>query len=320
MAVAAALLRRALSALSAMGAWVALVVTALAWTALPALAQQGLLPVPALTARVIDQTQTLDSAQRSGLEAKLAAFEQRKGSQIVVLMVPTTAPEDIASYTQRVGDAWKIGRKGVGDGLLVVVAKNDRAMRIATAKALEGAVPDLAASRIIDEEMKPRFRNNDFAGGLNAALDRLIGLVDGEPLPEPSRASNGASGGSSDDEGIFGFLQHFGVFLFVGVFVGAPIVRAMLGKKLGTVVVGGGVGVIVFFITASIAIAVIAGLVALVLTLFAAAGLPGGGGGRGGGGGGWSSGGGGGFSSGSGGGFSSGGGGNFGGGGASGNW
>ncbi|SFQ48429.1 uncharacterized protein SAMN05216567_11741 [Variovorax sp. OK605] len=307
----AALLRRALAAL---------VVTGLAWAALPALAQ-GLLPVPALTARVIDQTQTLDGAQRSGLENKLATFEQRKGSQIVVLMVPTTAPEDIASYTQRVGDAWKIGRKGVGDGLLVVVAKNDRAMRIATAKALEGAVPDLAASRIIDEEMKPRFRNNDFAGGLNAALDRLIGLVDGEPLPAPSRSGGGNAGSQNNDDGesAFDFLKHFGVFLFVGVFMGAPIVRAILGKKLGTVVVGAGVGLLVFVITASIAIAVIAGVVALVVTLFEAAGRSGGGGGGGfssGGGGGWSSGG----SSGGGGGFSSGGGGNFGGGGASGNW
>jgi len=303
----AALFRRALAAFF---------LTAFAWAGLPALAQ-GLLPVPALTARVIDQTQTLDSAQRNGLETKLAAFEQRKGSQIVVLMVPTTAPEDIASYTQRVGDTWKIGRKGVGDGLLVVVAKNDRAMRIATAKTLEGAVPDLAAIRIIDEEMKPRFRQNDFAGGLNAAVDRLIGLVDGEPLPAPSRDTGESSGYGND--GIFGFLQHFGLFLFVGVFIGAPIVRAILGKKLGTVVVGGGVGLVVFLITASIAIAAIAGVIALVITLVAAAGRPGGGGGgwsSGGGGGGWSSGG----SSGGGGGFSSGGGGNFGGGGASGNW
>ncbi|MGJ7615496.1 MULTISPECIES: TPM domain-containing protein [unclassified Variovorax] len=312
--MAAALFRRALAAFC---------LAALSWAGLPALAQ-GLLPVPALTARVIDQTQTLDSAQRNGLETKLAAFEQRKGSQIVVLMVPTTAPEDIASYTQRVGDAWKIGRKGVGDGLLVVVAKNDRAMRIATAKTLEGAVPDLAAVRIIDEEMKPRFRQNDFAGGLNAAVDRLIGLVDGEPLPAPSR-DNAASGGNSanDEGGLFGFLQHFGVFLFVGVFIGAPIARAVLGKKLGTVVVGGGVGVIVFLLTASIAIAAIAGVIALVVTLVAAAGRAGGGGGggggwgSGGGGGGWSSGG---SNRGGGGGFSSGGGGNFGGGGASGNW
>lgn len=269
---------------------------------------QGLLPIPTLTARVIDQTGTLDSAQRNGLETKLAAFEQRKGSQIVVLMVPTTAPEDIASYTQRLGDAWKIGRKDVGDGLLVVVAKDDRKMRIATAKTLEGAVPDLAASRIIDEEMKPRFRNGDFAGGLNAAVDRLIGLVDGEPLPEPSR-NTGSSGGNEGFD-----WENLAIFLFVGVFVGAPIARAILGKKLGTMVVGGGVGVVVFFITTSIVIAVIAGLVALIVSLVAGTGRPGGGGG----GGGWSSGGGG--WGGGGGGFSSGGGGNFGGGGASGDW
>ncbi|RUR71026.1 YgcG family protein [Variovorax guangxiensis] len=271
---------------------------------------QGLLPIPTLTARVIDQTGTLDSAQRNGLETKLAAFEQRKGSQIVVLMVPTTAPEDIASYTQRLGDAWKIGRKGVGDGLLVVVAKDDRKMRIATAKALEGAVPDLAASRIIDEEMKPRFRNGDFAGGLNAAVDRLIGLVDGEPLPEPSRNSGGSGNEGFD-------WENLAIFLFVGVFVGAPIARAVLGKKLGTMVVGGGVGVVVFFFTTSIVIAVIAGFVALIVSLVAGTGRPGGGGGGGwsSGGGGWSSG-----RGGGGGGFSSGGGGNFGGGGASGDW
>jgi len=300
----AALLRRALAAVF---------VAALAWIALPALAQ-GLLPVPALTARVIDQTGTLDAAQRSGLETKLAAFEQRKGSQIVVLMVPTTQPEDIASYAQRVGDAWKIGRKDVGDGLLVIVAKDDRKMRIATAKALEGAVPDLAAVRIIDEEMKPRFRNNDFAGGLNAAVDRLIGLVDGEPLPEPSRSSGSSSSGGDFD------WENLAIFLFVGVFVGAPIVRAILGKTLGSVVMGGGIGLVAFFLTTSMVIAVIAGLIALMVSLFS--GLAGFGGGRGGGGG-WSSGGGGGWgggSSGGGGGFSSGGGGNFGGGGASGDW
>lgn len=306
----AALIRRALAAI---------VVAALAWAGLPALAQ-GLLPIPALTARVIDQTATLDAAQRSGLETKLAAFEQRKGSQIVVLMVPSTAPEDIASYTQRVGDTWKIGRKGVGDGLLVIVAKDDRKMRIATAKALEGAVPDLAAVRIIDEEMKPRFRNNDFAGGLNAAVDRLIGLVDGEPLPEPSRDIG--SGGSNSD----GFdWENLAIFLFVGVFVGAPIARAILGKTMGSVAMGGGIGVVAFLLTTSTVIAVIAGMLALMVSLFSGlAGFGPGRGGRGGGGGGWSSGGGGGSwgggGGGGGGGFSSGGGGNFGGGGASGDW
>ncbi|MEB0060096.1 TPM domain-containing protein, partial [Variovorax sp. LG9.2] len=126
---------------------------------------QGVLPVPALDARVIDQTGTLDAAARQSLDAKLAAFEQKKGSQIVVLMVPTTQPEDIASYANRVAATWKIGRKEVGDGVLVIVAKDDRKMRIEVARTLEGAVPDLTAARIIDEQMKPRFRENDFAGG-----------------------------------------------------------------------------------------------------------------------------------------------------------
>ncbi|MBW8719870.1 MAG: TPM domain-containing protein, partial [Variovorax paradoxus] len=276
--MALALFRRVLATvLLAAAAWAGL--AGAAWA-------QGLLPVPALTARMIDQTQTLAESERADLEAKLAAFEQRKGSQMVVLMVPTTAPEDIASYANRVGNAWKIGRKEVGDGILVIVAKNDRKMRIEVAKALEGAVPDLAAIRIIDEEMKPRFRNNDFAGGLNAAVARLIGLVDGEALPAPS-----SSGGSSKDssEGID--WENLAIFLFVGVFVAAPIVRSIAGKKLGSVVMGGGIGVIAFLITTSIVIAVLAGLAALMVSLFSAvaATSPGrrGGGGGGGGFGGW---------------------------------
>ncbi|MDP9931591.1 TPM domain-containing protein [Variovorax paradoxus] len=311
--MALALIRRALAAV---------LLAAMAWAGLaPTAWAQDLLPVPTLTSRVIDQTQTLGESERTDLEAKLAAFEQRKGSQIVVLMVATTQPEDIASYANRVGNAWKIGRKEVGDGILVIVAKNDRKMRIEVAKTLEGAVPDLAAIRIIDEEMKPRFRNNDFAGGLNAAVARLIGLVDGEALPAP------ASG--KDQDGSDGIdWENLAIFLFVGVFIAAPIVRSIVGKKLGSVVMGGGIGAVAFFLTTSVVIAVLAGFVALMVSLFSAAatagaGRRGGGGGGfggwggGGGGGGWSSGG---SSSGGGGGFSSGGGGDFGGGGASGDW
>lgn len=309
--MALALIRRALAAvLLAAMAWAGLATTA--WA-------QDLLPVPTLTSRVIDQTQTLAESERADLEAKLAAFEQRKGSQIVVLMVATTQPEDVASFANRVGNAWRIGRKEVGDGILVIVAKNDRKMRIEVAKTLEGAVPDLAAIRIIDEEMKPRFRNNDFAGGLNAAVARLIGLVEGEALPAPA---SGRSEGA--DDGID--WENLAIFLFVGVFIAAPIVRSIVGKKLGSVVMGGGIGAVAFFLTTSVAIAVLAGFVALMVSLFSAAatagaGRRGGGGGfggwgGGGGGGGWSSGG----SSSGGGGFSSGGGGDFGGGGASGDW
>jgi uncharacterized protein len=123
-------------------------------------------PIPALSARVMDLTGTLRADQTQTLEARLQAFEQAKGTQIVVLMVPTTAPEDITDYAQRVGDLWKIGRKEVGDGLLLIIAKNDRTLRIATAKTLEGAIPDLAARQVIDRSITPRFREGDWTGAL----------------------------------------------------------------------------------------------------------------------------------------------------------
>lgn len=291
---------------------------------------QGLLPVPALDARVIDQTGTLSAAQREALEAKLKAFEEQKGSQIVMLMVPTTQPEDIASYANRVGNAWKIGRKEVGDGILVVVAKNDRKMRIEVAKTLEGAVPDIAAAHIIDDAMKPRFRQNDFAGGLDAAADQLIARVKGETLPEVDARGGDFSEGQRGE----GFnWQDLAIFLFVAVLVAGPIARRILGKIPGSLAMGGLTGVVVMVLTSSIVVAVLAGLGALLFTLLSMAfgagagsrgggfgggalggGLGGWGAGGGGGGGGW-----GGGSSG-GGGFSSGGGGDFGGGGASGDW
>ncbi|MDE1949885.1 MAG: TPM domain-containing protein, partial [Burkholderiales bacterium] len=141
---------------------------------------QDVQPVPALSARVIDATGTLAPAQRQALEDKLAAFEKQAGSQFVILVVATTAPEDIVAYAQRVADQWKIGRREVGDGLLIVVAKNDRAVRIEVAKKLEGAVPDLAASRIIEGVVVPAFRQGDFAGGLNAAVDQIEARIRGE--------------------------------------------------------------------------------------------------------------------------------------------
>ncbi|CAN5912374.1 YgcG family protein [soil metagenome] len=290
---------------------------------------QGVLPVPALDARVIDQTGTLDAAARQSLDAKLAAFEQKKGSQIVVLMVPTTQPEDIASYANRVASAWKIGRKEVGDGVLVIVAKDDRKMRIEVARTLEGAVPDLTAARIIDEQMKPRFRDNDFAGGIGAAVDQLAAVIGGEALPEVQRPNTQRSGGGGFD------WPELGIFLFFGVFVIGRVARSIFGSKLGPVVTGLGAGAIAMVVTSSILLAVAAGFIALLFTLFSGAmSLPsvGSGGRRGGGwggaaggalGGGLGGGFGGGFgggSSGGGGGFSSGGGGSFGGGGASGDW
>jgi uncharacterized protein len=277
---------------------------------------QNVQPVPALTAHVIDSTGTLGAAT-AALEAKLAAFEQAKGSQIVVLMVPTTQPEDIASYANRVGNVWKVGRKGVGDGLLLIVAKEDRKVRIEVAKTLEGAVPDLAAKQIIDDAITPRFRTGDYAGGINAGVDQIIALVSGEKLPEPARRGNDAGFPKVGDSG-FQWMDLL-IFLFFAVPIGGAIAKSIFGKKFGSLVTGGAVGGLAFFITASALIAGLAFVVALIVTLLSTMGSaarPGHGGFGGGGGfgtGGYSGGGGGG-------GFSSGGGGDFGGGGASGDW
>jgi uncharacterized protein len=286
-----------------------------------ALAQaQNLVPVPPLTAHVIDQTGTLDAIQLKGLEDKLMAFEQAKGTQIAILMVPTTQPEDDASFANRVGNTWKIGRKGVGDGVLVVVAKDDRKVRIEVAKALEGAIPDLAAKRVIDEAMIPSFRSGDYAAGLRAGADQLIARINGEALPAPpqpkqQRQEQRASGHGFD----WGDLA---IFLFIGVFVVGRVLRGILGRPIGSLVAGAGVGWVAMLITSSFVIAAIAGVVALLFTLLTGFGSSGsrrggftpwiGGGGFGAGGGSWG-GGGGGWGG-------SGGGGDFGGGGASGNW
>ena len=271
----------------------------------------GVLPVPALSARVIDQTGALTPEQVSALSEKLQALETSRGSQVVILMVPTTQPEDIAAYAQRVGDQWKIGRREVGDGLLVVVALQDRSMRIEVAKTLEGAIPDLMASRIIERTLKPAFQKGAFAEGLSKAIDQIDGLIAGEGLPEPV-ADRNAPAQNIDFIGLLGF----------GV-VGAPILfgmlRGMLSRKSSALVTGLVGGGLAWWLTASLLSGMAAGVFAM---LFALALGNGGGGGSGRGGWGGSSGRGGGFGGGfgGGGGFSSGGGGNFGGGGASGRW
>ena len=287
----------------------------LPFASLAAWAQGSVQPVPPLTAHVMDGTGTLTAAQKAALEAKLTAFEQSRGAQVVMLMVPTTQPEDIAAYAQRIGDSWKIGRKSIGDGLLLVVAKNDRTVRIETTKALEGAIPDLAASQIIENALTPRFRQGDFAGGLDAAADQIMARITGENLPAPQQGNAARSGGGRFD------WTTLAVFLFFAVPIGGRILSSVLGRKLGSVATGGAVGVLAWLFTSSLVIGGIAALAGMVFALIS--GLGGGMGGMGGRSSGWGGGfGGGGFGGGSrgGGGFSSGGGGNFGGGGASGNW
>jgi uncharacterized protein len=260
--------------------------------------------VPPLTARVTDLTGTLTREQQAGLERRLREFEARKGSQLAVLLVPSTAPEAIEQYALRVAEQWKIGRKKVDDGAILVIAKDDRALRIEVGYGLEGVLNDATASRIIREIIVPRFREGDFYGGVNAGLERMMRLIDGEPLPEPSRTAPGIGGG---------FMQVLPVLL-VAALVGGAILRAIFGRFLGAAATGGLVGLLAWLLAGAVVVALLAGAMAFVFTLGGGAGrryyggFPGGGMGlpRGGG---W----------GSGGGFR-GGGGSFGGGGASGRW
>lgn len=293
----------------------------LGWLAALATAQaQPLVAIPPLTAPVTDLTGTLKPDQASALDAKLRAFEQTKGSQVAVLIVPTTQPEDIAQYSIRVVEAWKLGRGKVDDGVLLLVALNDRRARIEVGYGLEGALPDATANRIIDEDLRPAFRRGDYYGGIATAIDRIMRVIEGEPLPEPEVRPPAA-----DVPGLFNLLP----FLFIFALVGGSILRRLFGRVGGALATGGVVGFLTWMIVAVLGISIAAGVVAFIFVLLG--GFGGFGGGPRGGGwysrrhGGWgvpggfgggSWGGGGGF----GGGGWSGGGGGFGGGGASGGW
>ena len=272
------------------------------------------LAVPQLSAHVIDTTGTLDSTQVQQLEQKLTAFEQAHGSQVVVLMVPTTQPEEIAAYANRVASTWKIGRKEVGDGLLLIVAKEDHRVRIEVARTLEGAIPDLMARRVIDQAITPLFKQGDFAGGLDAGVTQIMTLIKGETLPLPAAEKTNAKG--------FEWMD-LAIFMFIAVPVVGGVARRILGNPLGSLATAGVAGGIAMLVTTSVVVAILAAMAAFILSLFASVRHLGGGGGSGGGLGGGGFGGGsagGGFGGRSGGGFSSGGGGSFGGGGASGGW
>lgn len=255
-----------------------------------------LVPVPVLQHRVTDLTQTLTPDQQSQLEAKLAGFEQQKGSQIAVLIISSTKPEEIEQYSIRVVDAWKLGRKKQDDGVLLLVAKDDRKMRIEVGYGLEGAIPDLIAKRIISEIMVPSFRQGDFYGGINNAVEQVIRLISGEQLPAPAQSKpNG------------GKLWDMLYVVFIGAFVVGGILRAIFGKFVGGVLNGGIIGIFIWIFGGGLIVAIVLAIIAFFLTFAGASGL-GHVGGLGGGGYGGS------------GGWGGGGGGGFGGGGASGNW
>lgn len=250
---------------------------------------------PPLAARVTDLTHTLSAPQQQALEQKLAAFEAQKGSQIAVLIVPTTAPEEIEQFSIRVAEAWKLGRKGIDDGVILLVAKEDRTLRIEVGYGLEGVIPDIAAKRIIEETITPRFRSGDFYGGIEQGVERLIGLIMGEPLPPPKPGAPSAGD----------FFENAFTIAFFLIFVVGGVLRAIFGRLLGASIAAAVAGIGAWMLIGSLISALIVGALAFFFIVSGSSGI-GYGGGRGGG-----LGGGGGFS---------GGGGGFGGGGASGRW
>ena len=272
--------------------------------------KDGLVPVPPLTSAATDQTGTLSASERQALELKLRDWEARTTNQLAVLIVPTTAPEPIEQYSLRVAEAWKIGQKGKDNGAILLVAKNDKRIRIEVGYGLEGVLTDVTSRRIIAENIAPEFSQGNFAAGINAGVDRIIAVVDaGEPLPALTPQRKAAPSRHFD----FGTML---IVLLVAVPILGSVLRSVFGKVGGSLLGGGIVGAIAWFVASSLLIAGVAAVIGFIVMLFSGISgrggpgifIPSGGGGFGGGG---FGGGGGGFS---------GGGGSFGGGGASGGW
>ena len=265
---------------------------------------QAEITVPQLKQRVTDLTGTLDATQLQALETRLAAFETAKGSQIAVLMLPSTQPETIEQFGIRVAESWKVGRKGVDDGVLLLIAKDDRKLRIEVGYGLEGALNDATSKRIVAEVITPFLKRGDFYGGIDAGITAITNVIAGEKLPPPAQIPSSQSDNNTDT-----FGQWLGVG-FVIFMVGNILLRQFLGKLPSGLIIGGIVGTLAWVLLLSLTWAILAGIAAFLFSLIMGSSgtrssLPFG---IGGGGGGW---GGGGFS---------GGGGSFGGGGASGGW
>lgn len=259
----------------------------LPFTLIPATASAEEVAIPALTARVTDLTGTLTAEQRATLEAKLQTLQTQKGSQIAVLFVPTTKPEAIEQYSIRVVDQWKLGRKKIDDGVLLLIAKDDHKLRIEVGYGLEGALPDAIAKRIIAEDITPHFKQGDYYGGIVAGITRIDAVIQGEALPSPPQKSNGNTA-----------VENYLPFLIFLALISGAIFRRIFGTFPGALINGGIIGIATALFGGGMVFAIIFGIVAFFFALIRAGG--------------------GGFSSG-GGGFSGGGGG-FGGGGASGDW
>ncbi|QHO74143.1 hypothetical protein ACH79_17390 [Bradyrhizobium sp. CCBAU 051011] len=219
----------------------------------------ALVAVPPLSGRVVDQTGTLSAGDIAALTQTLRDLETRKGSQIAVLIVPTTDGEAIEQFSLRVAEAWKIGRKKVDDGALLVIAKNDRHLRIEVGYGLEGALTDATTKRIIDEDITPKFKAGDFAGGVSAGVTRIVRIADGEKLPEPEPPH-------WQGPGLSNYIDPFNPFILVFAFIVGGVLRALLGRFIGAAATGGIVGIFGWFLAGSLAAAILIGFIAFVVT------------------------------------------------------
>ena len=229
----------------------------LALTALVSLGVIAEVAVPSLTARVTDLTGTLTREQQASLDQSLQAFEARRGVQVAILMVPTTRPETIEQYSLRVVEQWKLGRNRVDDGALLIIAKDDRTLRIEVGYGLEGVLTDAASKRIISDDIVPRFKQGDFYGGVSAGIDRMLGVIEGEPLPPPEQKA-----GDTGDP-----VRQLMPILLVLTLVLGGLLRSMLGRFPGAVATGGAVGVVAWMLSGAIFAGIVAGAIALLFTL-----------------------------------------------------
>lgn len=224
--------------------------------------------VPPLKSRVTDLTGTLSASEVNQLEQKLAAFETKKGSQIAVLIVPTTQPETIEQYSIRVAEAWKLGRKGIDDGALLVIAKQDRTLRIEVGYGLEGVLPDAIAKRIIEETIVPKLRQGNFAGGIDAGIEKIMGVIQGEPLPPPP-ARHAERGGASSGAG--GVLDNL-FFIFIVLIIAGRMLQPLFGRFIGATVMSASAGFLGWLVFSSIVAGIIVAIFAFFISLFSSSG------------------------------------------------
>ena len=226
---------------------------------MPGHAAEGLVPVPPLQARLTDLTKTLTAEQQAALEQTLRAFETKKGTQIAVLIVPTTKPEEIEQYALRVVESWKLGRKKVDDGALLLIAKDDRTLRIEVGYGLEGVLNDATAKRIVSEVITPPLKQGDYFGGVSAGVEQMMRVIDGEPLPEPKRGAAGLPVGQN--------IGQLVPVVFVVALVLGGVLRKTLGRIPGALVTGGLLGLAGWFLAGALFAAVLAGGAAFLITL-----------------------------------------------------